>query len=131
MNFQSLPGELLTHRRPNVQPVTLIGFVSPECRSSTPCAAAITSRCQAPLFTAGRFCFVAESRWGLAKFALERAIKSRLGFIAHFRRDLRNAIARGIEHLRAELQPPAGEVSHRRLTQKMAEALRQHRSGNP
>jgi hypothetical protein len=57
------------------------------------------------------FSWLPESRRRKTKLTFESAVKRRLRLIANFTSDLRNSAARGLQHLRAELKPPAGQVS--------------------
>src|SRR6185295_10442620 len=61
---------------------------------------------------AGGFRLAAESGGRKGERTFEGAVKGRFRLIANLRSDLRNTIASGFEHLRAELKPPACEVTN-------------------
>ena len=66
----------------------------------------------------------------MTKLTFEGAVERRLGFVTDLSCDLRNATARGVEHLRSELKAPAGQVGNGRLRQITPEALGQYGTRN-
>ena len=67
---------------------------------------------------------------GSPKLTFEGAVKGRLRLIADFSSDLRNATARGLEHLRAELKPPACQVGNGGFREITPETLGQYGARN-
>jgi hypothetical protein len=89
-------------------------------------SAATFRRSVADVLAAARFHLLAESGWRKTKLTFEGAVKGRLRLIANSISDLRNATARGLEHLCYELKPPASQVGNGRLRQITPEALGQY-----
>src|SRR5258707_15008518 len=77
----------------------------------------------------GDFGFGAETSRGRAELATESTIKGGLGCVTHLESDVRNAVTSGGEQLRSKLHAPAGEVSHGRDAEEMAETLGEDGTG--
>ena len=92
--------------------------------------ASVAHRCAGNGVVAGNSRLAAESGRREAEFTFEGAVKGRLRLIADLSSDLRNAAARGFEHLRAELKPPACEVGNGGLREITPETLGQHGTRN-
>ena len=60
-----------------------------------------------------------------SKFAFERPVECRLRFVADLLRHRGERLAAVQEFLRRDLQPPAGQILHGRLSEQVGESLRQ------
>src|SRR5438309_3294629 len=68
----------------------------------------------------------AVSSWRQPELSLEGPVERGFRLVSRLERDLGDALTRCGKCTGSEAQPPAGEIRHRRLAKKVAEARREH-----